>query len=180
MACSSPTDEQATSFPSGPAPFELQASLETDPVAAGGDSADDIAVWIHPDDPAESLIIGTVKNHTIGGLELYDLSGRSQPGGFRGRKMNNVDVRYGFRLGGKSVDIVAASNRTNDTISVFRIAPNSGLVNVSEQANGIPVDFGDAQSNRIGVYGFCLIRVASPAGSTGSSTQKPDSWLRSN
>jgi 3-phytase len=154
--CTPPAERVATDSASPGASFLVQASLETDPVAAGGDSADDIAVWIHPDDPAESLIIGTVKDDRVGGLELYDLSGHERTGGFRGRRMNNVDVRYGFRLSGKPVDIVAASNRTNDTISVFRISPDSGLVNISEQADGVPVDFGDEQSNRIGVYGFCL------------------------
>src|SRR5262245_41831515 len=35
------------------------ATVETDPVPNGGDAADDPAIWVNPNDPAQSAIIGT-------------------------------------------------------------------------------------------------------------------------
>ena len=50
---------------------QVSATVETDPVPGGGD-ADDAAIWVHPTDPALSMIIGTDKES---GLGVYDLSG---------------------------------------------------------------------------------------------------------
>jgi len=94
-------------------------TVETDPVEDYGDAADDPAIWVHPTDPAKSLIIGTNKKR---GLYVYDLAGKqlqSVPDG----RMNNVDLRQGFRLqaGGEPFALVAASNRTNRNISVYKV-----------------------------------------------------------
>jgi myo-inositol-hexaphosphate 3-phosphohydrolase len=45
---------------------------ETVPVTHAGDTADDPAIWVHPTEPARSLVIGNDKK---GALETYDLSG---------------------------------------------------------------------------------------------------------
>ena len=95
--------------------------VETDPVPHSGDAADDPAIWLHPTDSAQSVVIGTDKR-TGGGLAVYDLAGNQLHFHADGR-MNNVDVRYGFPLGGQKVDIVAAGNRTDDSIAVYRIDP---------------------------------------------------------
>ena len=44
---------------SGGVAEEVSATVETEPVPHGGDAADDPAVWVNPDDPARSAIIGT-------------------------------------------------------------------------------------------------------------------------
>src|SRR5262245_62088203 len=36
----------------------VMATVETDPVPNGGDAADDPAIWVNPNDPAQSVIIG--------------------------------------------------------------------------------------------------------------------------
>src|SRR5215217_5343493 len=85
------------------------ASVETEPVQSAHDAADDPAIWVHPTDPARSLIIGTDKKQ---GLDVYDLGGKrvqTLPDG----RMNNVDLRYGFKLDGHEVAIVAATNRSD-------------------------------------------------------------------
>ena len=61
----------------GPAPIapdtvNVMAKAETAPVASGDDAADDPAIWVNPDDPLKSLIVGTDKKN---GLVVYDLSG---------------------------------------------------------------------------------------------------------
>src|SRR4051794_4370388 len=82
----------------------VPALVETDPVAGEKDAADDMAIWVNPSNRAESLVIGTDK--AADALEVYDLAGtRLQRIPDRNGSVNNVDLRYGFPLGGTSVDI---------------------------------------------------------------------------
>src|SRR5687768_2353117 len=92
--------------------------VETTPVPHAGDAADDTAVWVHPTDPSLSVVIGTDKQ---GGIGTYALDG--QQISFRSADgiLNNVDLRYGFPLGGQSVDLVVASNPTSDVLSIYRM-----------------------------------------------------------
>ena len=48
------------------------ARAQTAPVPHRGDAADDPAVWIHPQQPELSLILGTDKQ---GGLHSYNMDG---------------------------------------------------------------------------------------------------------
>jgi 3-phytase len=99
----------------------VSATVETDPVPRSGDAADDPAVWVNPQDPSQSTIIGTDK---LGGLAVYDLAGKQLqylPDG----KMNNVDIRPGFTLGGQTVALVTASNRTDNSIAIYRVNPET-------------------------------------------------------
>jgi myo-inositol-hexaphosphate 3-phosphohydrolase/phosphodiesterase/alkaline phosphatase D-like protein len=84
--------------------------------------ADDPAIYINADNSAKSIVLATAKNS---GLRVYDLSGQLlqeiNPGGIR---YNNVDLQYGFKLGGQSVDIAVASDRQNDKLVIFQINPD--------------------------------------------------------
>jgi 3-phytase len=103
---------------------EVAATVETQPVPHPDDSADDPAIWIHPTNPALSTIIGTDKQ---GGLAIYDLTGKQLqylPDG----KMNNVDIRGGFPLGGQKVALVTAGNRSDNSIAVYRVNPATRLL----------------------------------------------------
>lgn|GEM_PF-5678094 len=85
--------------------------------------ADDPAIYLHPTDSAKSLVLTAVKN---AGLRVYDLSGQElqtvNPGNIR---YNNIDVQYGFTLGGQKIDIAVASDRNNDKLAIFKINPNA-------------------------------------------------------
>jgi 3-phytase len=124
-ACGAP-DTAAPPAPSSPAqsaaaPQPVAPVIETKPVPHEGDAADDPAIWVHPSNPALSTVIGTDKK---GGLAVYDLSGREiqyLPDG----KMNNVDLRTGFRLGGQAVALVTASDRSDDTLAIYRVNPTT-------------------------------------------------------
>jgi 3-phytase len=125
------------------------ATVETEPVTSSRDAADDPAIWIHPTDPARSLVIGTNKKQ---GLDVYDLAGKrvqSLPDG----RMNNVDLRYGFSLDGAGVAIVAATNRTDRSLALYAADANGHLRNVADGT--IPTGFADP-------YGLCMYR--NPAG----------------
>ncbi|MGH8947909.1 MAG: phytase, partial [Acidimicrobiia bacterium] len=84
---------------------QVSATVETDPVPSGGD-ADDPAIWVHPTDPALSIIIGTDKE---GGLAVHDLDG-NQIQFVSGIQPNNVDIRHGVLLGGQPIDLVVSSD----------------------------------------------------------------------
>jgi 3-phytase len=87
--------------------------------------ADDAAIWIHPTDPSQSLIIGTDKGtYPNGGLFVWNLDGTlrqriniSHP--------NSVDVRYGFSLSGQLIDIAVVTMRDHEEIRAFKIDPDS-------------------------------------------------------
>jgi 3-phytase len=125
----------------------VTALRETQPVPHGGDAADDAAIWIHPRDPAQSTIIGTDKR---GGLAVYDLGGRQLQYAGGGRP-NNVDLRDGFRLGGRRVTVVAAEERDHDQIVLYRVDPVTRRLR-SVAARRI-------RAGR-GVYGSCMYRSA--------------------
>ena len=125
---------------------EVGATVETDPVRHSGDAADDPAIWIHPTDPSKSLIIGTDKQ---GGLGVYDLSGRERAF-FEVGELNNVDIRYNFPLDDRTVDLVFASNRSDDSLLMFRMNPWTRELSPA-LLRGFPVHIDEA-------YGFCLYR----------------------
>jgi 3-phytase len=105
-----------------PAPvLQVYATGETDPVPHAGDAADDPAIWVNPADPALSTIIGTDKT-AGGGLGVYDLAGHQLQFVTAG-ELNNVDLRTGFPLGGQSVALVTAGNRTDNSIAIYKVDP---------------------------------------------------------
>lgn len=93
----------------------VPAWRETVSAPSTGDAADDPAIWVHPTDPAQSLVIGTNKE---GGLLVMDLEGKSLQY-LAGSEPNNVDLRSGFPLGGRQVTLVAASDRSKNTIAAW-------------------------------------------------------------
>ena len=87
-----------------------------------GDS-DDPAIWIHPNDPAQSLVLGTDKGDSTGGVYVFDLQGRID----RTRsvsplmRMNNVDAVAGAMLGSAPRDIAVATERNRQMLRVFSL-----------------------------------------------------------
>ncbi|MBN2821370.1 MAG: phytase [Bacteroidales bacterium] len=126
----------------------VSATTETEPTPRGknDDSADDPAIWVHPGNVMQSVVIGTDKK---GGLATYNLSGELlnyYPDG----KMNNCDLRYGFNLGGDTIDILAASNRTMHSLSIYKISEGGKLDSI--QSRVIKSAMMDE------VYGLCMYK----------------------
>jgi 3-phytase len=113
-----------------------------------GDAADDPAIWVNPRDPAKSVVIGTDKNL---GLHVYDLDGKLLQTVAEGR-MNNVDVRDGLLVDGKPRTLVAASNRTDKTIALYWLDPQTRKL--SRAGDPVPTGLADP-------YGFCMYADAS-------------------
>ncbi|WP_170800932.1 phytase [Stutzerimonas stutzeri] len=122
----------------------LAAAVETGPVPSLGDAADDPAIWVNPRDPAQSRVLGTDKK---GGLVVYDLEGRQLQSLTVGR-LNNVDVRSGFRLGSKRVDLAVASNRDHNSLHLFAI----------DRASGVLRDIGQIATPLSDIYGLCMFQ----------------------
>jgi 3-phytase len=128
---------------------QVQPAFETDAVAAEAsfDAADDPAVWINVEDPAQSVIIGSNKK---GGIYLYDLTGKTIAY-FPVGNINNVDVLYGFTIGERKVDLVGGSNRSDQSIDLFAIVEGGKkLVDMAEDP--LKVDSADIDD----IYGFCF------------------------
>lgn len=137
-----PSEQAATPLPT------VLALVATDPVPSVGDAADDPAIWQHPEQPEHSRILGTDKR---AGLAVYDLAGRQLQFLSSGR-LNNVDVRTGFRLAAESVDLAVASNRDANSLHLFSI----------DRSNGELTDIGQVKTPLAEIYGLCMSQ--SPAG----------------
>lgn len=124
----------------------ITARFETAPVISSGDAADDPAIWADPTNPANSLIVATDKKS---GLYIYDMKGevvQHLPDG----KMNNIDLREGFMLGGRSIVLVTASDRTRKAIAIYELdTVNRRLINIADGVQ--PTEQGDP-------YGSCMYR----------------------
>lgn len=85
--------------------------------------SDDPAIWVHPNDPSQSLILGTDKD-TNGGLYVFDLEGKVDSSRtVKGiKRPNNVDVEYGFRIDStRTVDIAVVTEREKEGIRIFQL-----------------------------------------------------------
>lgn len=97
---------------------------------------DDPAIWTNPRNPADSLILGTVKmaapNGAISvyrrdGTRLQRISDLDRP--------NNIDVGYGLQTADGMVDIAVATERNQNRLRVFSIDGGKGL----QEMGTIPV-----------------------------------------
>jgi 3-phytase len=120
----SPADPPAAAVGAGQTPAHaIQPVLVTEPVTK---DSDDPAIWLHPDDPSQSLILGTDK---VGSIFVFDLDGRIIPEKTitgMGR-MNNIDVAYGFSLGDETIDIALATDRNENKIRAFRLPETTAI-----------------------------------------------------
>ncbi len=104
--------------------FSVNAAVETPAMSSTGDTADDPAIWVNEKHPHKSRVLATNKKS---GLLVYNLKGKLIQELAHGH-VNNVDVRKGMSIQGKIFDIAASSNRSNNSISLYRIHPNTGRV----------------------------------------------------
>jgi 3-phytase len=129
----------------GAAVASVRARVETRPVPHAGDAADDVAIWVNRRWPGRSGIIGMDKK---GGIAVYGLDGHLVQ--FRADgELNNVDLRRNFPLGARRVTLVAASNRSNNSIAIYRLVPRTRkLVDVRARTIRVGMD----------AYGLCMYR----------------------
>lgn len=110
---------------SEPRIIEIAPAFKTESVAF---DPDDPAIWVHPSEPARSLILGTDKgeDNEPGGLYAFDLTGKTVQAFTDIQRPNNVDVEYGLKMDGKSVDIAVLTERNQRRLRVFAIDRQTG------------------------------------------------------
>lgn len=126
---------------------------ETPEMDDDGDAADDPAIWINPQDASKSLVIGTNKQ---AGLLVYGLDG-SLIQQLDDGDMNNVDLRDNVALGSDNITLVAATNRSSNTVALYALdnsTPDSPLTKLT--ATGSNTLDGELISAVDEVYGLCL------------------------
>jgi 3-phytase len=135
---SPPPDEDSTKPAPPPSPLSQAIEIEAEySTAQLSNDPDDPAIWVHPDDPARSLIIGTMKVAApAGALIVFGMDGQIRQAITGVDRPNNVDVEYGFPLGGRRVDLAVATERLRRQLRLFRVDAAEGrLVDLG----GIPI-----------------------------------------
>jgi 3-phytase len=131
---------------------KVKALIETQPVSASStdqDAADDPAIWYNNTFPEKSIVFGSNKT---AGIHSYDLEG-NEIQFIKCGKINNVDIRQGISVGSnKYVDVLAGSNRSDNSVSLFVIREN-GTVDPSKEYK--------IYLGKIEPYGFCLQKTKS-------------------
>jgi 3-phytase len=118
---------------------------------------DDPAIWLSPDNPAESLIIGTDKGandgeggRSDGGLAAFTTSG-DLVANVSLRRPNNVDVEYGLLVGGSATDIAVTCERDRQAIRVYALPRLEAI-----DGGGLPAFEGELDRDRrcmgVGLY----------------------------
>ena len=103
---------------------EVTANVETEPVFAGDDAADDMCVLENFNNPESSLIISSDKKY---GIIVYDLEGVKLYDYDVGRR-NNVDILPSRSFQNKY--IVAGTNRTYNSIDIYLFNSKGELENL--------------------------------------------------
>ncbi len=102
---------------------------------------DDPAIWIHPTNPSKSFMILSDKYK---GMFVFDFNGnqiqqlQATDWNLSGR-VNNIDLRKGFKLGNETVDVVAGNFRDAGKLGMAKVNPNwGGTVKPLEVIPGTP------------------------------------------
>lgn len=109
---------------------------------------DDPAIWYNSLNPEKSLILGTDKGDSTGGIFVFNLEGKLDTArSIRNLKRpNNIDVEYGFQFQGKPIDIAVFTERGNDMIRVISL-PDCRFID----GGGIPVFLDDSLRSPMGI-----------------------------
>jgi 3-phytase len=114
------------------AQVDVPATGETDPEQH---QTDDPAIWLDKKNPATGFIFGTIKMAAPeGGIAVYRLDGTRLMTVPNLDRPNNIDVAYGLRLGGRTIDIAVATERNKQQLRVFEIVPGTGLKDLASLA----------------------------------------------
>lgn len=112
--------------------FEVSPIAETDPVISAEDAADDTCIYVPSADAEPIWIIGTDKKR---GLEVYNLRG-SRVFTYDFGRINNVDL---VELG---VPLVVGSNRTYNSIDVYRLFSDGSIKLLHRSSTGLKDVYG--------------------------------------
>ncbi|MEM7379651.1 MAG: phytase [Bacteroidota bacterium] len=103
---------------------------------------DDPAIWVHPENTAQSIIFGTDKD-TNGAVYAFDINGKIiEEKTIRNLKRpNNVDIEYDFVINDSlTTDIIAFTERERNQIRIFSVPElkpldNGGVLVFTDEKN---------------------------------------------
>src|SRR5688572_11166594 len=147
FSCSARQKEEVVQQPVVPVIKVAKPVLVTDTVTY---DSDDPAFWINPDNPAESLVLGTDKGGDTGdgAIFVFDLKGKiiQEKTVHNIKRPNNIDVAYGLMVNGKKTDIAVCTERYTNSIRVFSLPDMKSI-----DGEGIPVFENDSLRAPMGV-----------------------------
>ncbi len=111
--------------------------------------SDDPAIWLHPTDCSQSLILGTDKGDPEpGALYVFDLHGRiiADKVVHGLNRPNNVDVEYGLSLQGVTTDIAVTTQKYENKVRVHALPEMRAIDN-----GGVEVFAGVAKVEPMGI-----------------------------
>jgi 3-phytase len=138
-----------TALPDDDSPLRTATAhpaVETESLPGSGDVADDSAIWVNEADPARSVVVAGSKSESDGGVAVFDMQGRLRQF-LAGGKIGNVDLRVGFRLGGREVVLVGANERASNQLRFWTLDPATSTLSPVES---------DPVHTWAPNYGFCL------------------------
>ncbi len=130
-------DRDAVFYPDEKIIPVVYAVAETTAVKTLDDAADDPAIWVNTAKPSDSRILGTDKKS---GVAVYSLSGELKQFLDIGYP-NNIDLRQNVTVGNWQGDLVIASNRQADTVTVMSMSPD-GLTRLGDFPSLMPEPYG--------------------------------------
>ncbi len=112
------------------------------------EDSDDPAIWINTANPAESMILGTDKHDSNGGVYAFNLKGKiDRSRTLTGMKrVNNIDIAYGLKTQTGNIDIAVATERGRNAIRIFSLPAMLAIDN-----GGIPVFEGEKERGPMGI-----------------------------
>ena len=111
---------------------------------------DDPAIWINPQDPNKSLIIGTDKENG-GGLYAYNFEGKIVNKYLDMQRPNNVDIAYDFIYQGEKTAIAVVTERNTNKLRIFKLPELTPI-----DHGGIPVFEGESKEDYKAPMGIAL------------------------
>ena len=131
IGCGSPAPAAA---PARTSPRPVESAAQT---AAVGNNPDDPAIWIHPTDPSRSLILGTDKIESTGGLYVFGLDGALRQSIVPLDRPEQRRCRVWLPSGTEDIDIAVVTERMRHRLRVFQISAESGVSDIAP--DGLPV-----------------------------------------
>ncbi|MES2462445.1 MAG: phytase [Armatimonadota bacterium] len=127
-----------------PSPVSVRDIVPVRATQSVANDPDDPAIWINKRDPKRSLIVGTnkVKASEGGALYVFGLDGKIRQTIPNLDRPNNVDIEYGLKIGGKTIDIAVVTERLTSRLRVFRIPADGGKL-TELSPGGLPVFAGE-------------------------------------
>jgi len=122
---------------------------------------DDPAIWYNMSNPEKSLILGTDKGDSTGGIFVFNLKGEldtnlsicnlSRP--------NNIDIEYGFKYRNSTIDIAVFTERGKDMIRVIslpdcKFIDNGGIPVFEDSEHHSPMGIALYKDRKRDIYAF--------------------------